>query len=71
MAVRLSAIDENYNFSEDSRTPGQDVKPGRPEYEAGMLRARLRRSFARYKRSFLVQYCTYKPLCQYATVLWC
>jgi hypothetical protein len=32
------------NLSQDSRSPGRDLNPGFPEYEAGVLATRLRRS---------------------------
>jgi hypothetical protein len=32
------------NLSQDSRSPGRDLKPGPPEYEAGVLTTRPRRS---------------------------
>jgi hypothetical protein len=32
------------NLSQDSRYPGRDLKPGPPEYEAGALTTRPRRS---------------------------
>jgi hypothetical protein len=32
------------NFSQDSRTPGRDMKPGPPGYEIGVLTTRPRRS---------------------------
>jgi hypothetical protein len=32
------------NLSQDSRSPGQDLDPGPPKYEAGVLTTRPRRS---------------------------
>jgi hypothetical protein len=32
------------NFSQDNRSPGQDLNPGPPEYEAGVYTTRPRRS---------------------------
>jgi hypothetical protein len=39
------------NLSQDSRSPGRDLKPGSPEYEAGVLTTRLRRSVPHYEMS--------------------
>jgi hypothetical protein len=39
--------EENHeNFSQDSWSPGRDLNPGPPEYEAGMLTTLPRRSVA-------------------------
>jgi hypothetical protein len=32
------------NLSRDSQSPGRDLNPGHPEYEAGVLTTRSRRS---------------------------
>jgi hypothetical protein len=38
-------LEENYeNLSQDSEAPGQDLNAGSPEYEAGVLIIRPRRS---------------------------
>jgi hypothetical protein len=34
-------------LSQDNRSPGRDLSPGNPEYEAGVLTIRPRRSVAR------------------------
>jgi hypothetical protein len=36
------------DFSEDSRSPGRDLNPGPPEYEAGVPNTRPRRSVGIY-----------------------
>jgi hypothetical protein len=46
------------NFNPDSRSPGQDLKPGSPKYEAGVLTTRPQRSVlpvevGEYYRGFL------------------
>jgi hypothetical protein len=40
------------NLSQDSRFPGQDVKPGPPEYEAGVLNTQPRHLVWKYKLSW-------------------
>jgi hypothetical protein len=36
------------NLSQDSRSPGQDLNPGHPEYEAGVLTIQPRCSVTQY-----------------------
>jgi hypothetical protein len=52
------------NLSEDSRSTGRDLNPGLPEYEAGVLISRPRRSVRRHyneqqhiKGTFTDAYC--------------
>jgi hypothetical protein len=37
------------NLSQDSRPPVRDLKPGAPEYKAGVLATRPRRSVTKWK----------------------
>jgi hypothetical protein len=37
------------NFSQDTRSPGRDLNPGPPEFEAGVLTTQARRSVASYR----------------------
>jgi hypothetical protein len=40
------------NLSQDSRSPGRDLNPGPPEYEAGVLTTRPRRLVVHMKDSY-------------------
>jgi hypothetical protein len=46
-SICLGSEKTHENLSQDSQSPGRDFNPGPPEYEAGVLTARTRRSVKR------------------------
>jgi hypothetical protein len=42
--------EDHESLSRNSRSPVRDLKPGPPEYEAGLLTTRARRSFVFFLR---------------------